>query len=74
MRTTIELPDELLSKAKAAAEASDVTLKQYFISALELKLQPSERKTRRPPPVIGSLDGPRIGVLTAEQIDEALFG
>jgi hypothetical protein len=29
---------------------------------------------RRAPPVIGSPGGRRIGVLTPEQIDEAMFG
>lgn len=73
MRTTIELPDELLIKAKRKAAESGVSLRQFFIEAVEQKLTPT-KKTRRPPPTIGSADSSRIGVLTAEQIDEAMFG
>ena len=74
MRTTIELPDELLAKAKSRAALEGVSLKQFFIQAIEQKLAPANAKIRRAPPVIGSARGPRIGVLTPEQIDEAMFG
>ena len=74
MRTTIELSDELLSKAKAHAALAGISLKEFFTEAIEQKLQPEKKKTRRPPPAIGSEDATPIGVLTAEQIDEAMFG
>ncbi|MBI2686529.1 MAG: hypothetical protein HYX27_09460 [Acidobacteria bacterium] len=75
MRTTIELPDNLLKEAKSRAALSGISLREFFIQAVEQKLQPAQpKKVRRPPPVIGRADGPRIGVLTAEQIDEAVFG
>ncbi len=74
MRTTIELPDELLSRAKSRAASAGVSLKEFFIQAIEQRLAWERPKTRRPPPVIGSEDAPRIGVLTPEQIDEAMFG
>jgi hypothetical protein len=74
MRTTVELPDELLARAKNRAASEGVSLKELFIEAIEMKLARQSRKTRRTPPEIGSADAPRIGVLTAEQIDEALFG
>jgi len=74
MRTTIELPDELLTRAKSRAALDGVSLKELFIQAIEHKLTPVKRKTRRPPPAIGSPDAPRIGVLTSEQMDEAMFG
>jgi hypothetical protein len=74
MRTTIELPDDLLTQAKTRAALSGVSLKQFFIQAIEQKLAPDKTKVRRPPPVLGSARGRRIGVLTPEQIDEAMFG
>ncbi len=74
MRTTIELPDELLTRAKNRAAVSGVSLKEFFIQAIEQRLAAEKKKNRRPPPVIGSADAPRIGVLTAEQMDEAMFG
>jgi hypothetical protein len=74
MRTTIELPDDLLAKARSRAALSGVSLKQFFIKAIELKLAPESTKVRRAPPAIGSAGGRRIRVLTPEQIDEAMFG
>jgi hypothetical protein len=74
MRTTIELPDELLARAKSNATLSGVSLKEFFIEAVEQKLAPRQAKTRRPPPAIGSVKARRIGVLTPEQIDAAFFG
>jgi hypothetical protein len=73
MRTTVELPDQLLAIAKARAALAGISLKEFFIQAIEEKLAPAKhrKKTRRPPPVIAS---PRIGILTPEQIDEAMFG
>jgi hypothetical protein len=73
MRTTIELPDSLLSRAKSHAALAGVSLKEFFIEAVEKSLVPP-RKTRRPLPAIGSPKGRRIKVLTAKQIDEAMFG
>ena len=74
MRTTIELPDELLGLAKSKAALEGISLKELFIAALEQKLAPEKRKQRLPPPTVGSPRGRRIGVLTPEQIDEAMFG
>jgi hypothetical protein len=73
MRTTIELPDELMLRAKQRAAETGQTLKEFFILAVEEKLA-GRRKVRRDPPTVGGTEGPPIGVLTAEQIDEALFG
>jgi hypothetical protein len=73
MRTTIELPDELLAQAKIHAAVGGVSLKQFFIQAIEQKLAPEKPKVRRPPPVVGNPRGPRVHV-TREQIDEAMFG
>jgi hypothetical protein len=74
MRTTVELPDELLTRAKVRACASGVSLRQFFIEAIERSLEPAGRKTRRTPPAIGSRNARSIGMLTAKQIDEAMFG
>jgi hypothetical protein len=74
MRTTIELPDELLAKAKIGAASRGVSLKQFFIQAIEQTLAPQRAKVRRPPPVIGNPRSRRIGILTPEQIDESMFG
>jgi hypothetical protein len=74
MRTTVELPDDLLVQAKTRAAAAGVSLREFFIDALEQKLAPQSGKVRRPPPEIGSADSPSIGVLTADQVDEAMFG
>jgi hypothetical protein len=74
MRTTVELPDELLTRAKARASAAGVSLKQFFIEALERSMAPASMKVRRTPPAIGSRNARSIGVLTAKQIDEAMFG
>jgi plasmid stability protein len=74
MRTTIELPDELLAKAKIRAASRGVSLKQFFIQAIEQTLAPEKPKVRRPPPAIGNSHSPKIGILRPEQIDEAMFG
>jgi len=74
MRTTIELPDQLLARAKSQAALSGLSLKEFFIEALERRLAPDNRKKRRPPPAIGHARARRIGLLTPEQIDDAMFG
>lgn len=73
MRTTIELPDELLARAKSRAALERKSLKEFFIAAVEEKLTPPVKKVRRPLPVI-STGGPPIHDLTSEQIEEILFG
>jgi hypothetical protein len=70
----VELPDELLLKAKSRAALAGISLREFFIEAVEYRLAPAAKKIRRDPPVIGGSNAPRIGVLTPEQIDEALFG
>jgi len=74
MRTTIELPDELLARAKSTAALSGQSLKDFFIEAVEQRIAPRPARTRKPPPVIGRAKGRRIGVLTAKRIDAAFFG
>jgi len=74
MRTTIELPDELLTRAKSRAAGAGISLREFFIQAVQEKLTIPKQRVRRPPPAIGSADAHRIGVLTPEQMDEAMFG
>ena len=74
MRTTVELPDELLNRAKSRAALSGVSLKEFFIDAIEQRLVPRSPKARRPPPAIGNSKARRIRVLTPKQIDKAMFG
>lgn len=73
MRTTVELPDELLEAVRRHAAQQGVSLKEFFIAAVRQSLAPT-KKVRRDPPQVGSKEGPPIPDLTLEQIDDALFG
>lgn len=42
MRTTIDLPDTILKKAKMKAVQENITLKELFIRSLEHELESSE--------------------------------
>ena len=74
MRTTIELPDELLTQAKSSAALEGISLRQFFVQAIQYKLAPEKRKVRREPPMIGDAGAPKMAAPTREQIDEAMFG
>lgn len=74
MRTTVELPDELLYRAKSSAASKGVSLRQFFLDAVQHELVQEKRKTRKAPPTIGEAGDPVIKALTREQIDEAMFG
>jgi len=74
MRTTIELPDELLALARNCAAVNGISLRQFFIEAVQARLAPEKRKLRKAPPAIGDAHAPRITALTREQIDETMFG
>jgi len=74
MRTTIELPDELLALAKSNAALNGISLRQFFIEAVKSRLAPDRRKLRKAPPAIGDDHAPRMTILTRKQIDEAMFG
>ena len=75
MRTTVELPDDLLRQAKAQAALAGLSLREFFVQAIEQRLLAKPAKVRRPPPAIGDeVNGPKLGILTAEQIDDAMFG
>jgi hypothetical protein len=74
MRTTVELPDELLALAKSSAALNGISLRQFFIEAVQSRLAPEKRKLRKAPPAIGDARAPRMTTLTREQVDEAMFG
>ena len=74
MRTTIELPDELLAQAKSSAALSGISLRQFFIEAVRYRLTPEKRKVRKAPPAIGNARARGMKTLTRRQIDEAMFG
>jgi hypothetical protein len=74
MRTTIELPDHILEAAKSRAAAAGVSLREFFIDAVQSKLAPARKKIRTEPPVIGRPGDPQIPVLSGEDLDEAMFG
>jgi hypothetical protein len=44
MRTTVELPDELLMRAKSHAAVAGLSLKEFCIEALESRLAGEHRK------------------------------
>jgi hypothetical protein len=64
MRTTIELPDELLTKARTVAVGEGISLKELFIQAIQQRLSPGPKKSRRPPPAIGGAGAKSIGTST----------
>ena len=74
MRKKIELPDDLLKRAKEGAALDRVSRQQYIVEAGEARLRPRPERVRRRPPVFGSARARPVGVLTPEQIDEAMFG
>jgi hypothetical protein len=74
MRTTIEIPDTILEGAKSRAAAAGISLRQFFIDAVQSKLAPERKKMRTEPPVIGRPGDPRIPVLSGEELDEIMFG
>lgn len=71
MRTTIDLPDELLRTARVRAAEADETLKELFARALRNELGRTPRKSRRELPLVKSRR-PGASQLTADQLDQAL--
>jgi len=74
MRTTIEMPDDLLQHAKSTAALKGLSLRQFFLNAVQHELVQAKPKIRKVPPSIGEAGDPVIKALTREQIDEAMFG
>ncbi|MEI6322429.1 MAG: hypothetical protein WCP60_04930 [bacterium] len=48
MKTTLELPDDLLRKVKASAASSGRTMKLYLIEAIQEKLASQEAMSSKP--------------------------
>jgi len=74
MRTTMELPDPLFRRLKAAAALEGTSLKRIILRAVEKELesgQPGRRRIRFP--LIRSKQ-PGVLSLTNPQIDDLLFG
>jgi len=77
MRTTLELPDEILKKAKASAALQGISLKDYFTSALKtyqadaFKSDPDKRPERIKLPLIGASDS-RTYQIDSHDIESAL--
>lgn len=72
MRITIELPQELLEKARLQASASGITLKELlFIAALERRLATTAKVRHEPPALPGPAD---LHLLTRAELDETMFG
>lgn len=70
MRTTIELPEDLLRRAKAKAAMQGISLKELFVKGLRLVLDadPSDTKGRVEFPLVRSKNP---GVLTLEMVKAA---
>ncbi len=75
MRTTIDIPDDLLRRAKATAALRGIKLKDLITSLLEQGLKPRAKESEshgqnRPIPVTIRADGPAIKPLTNAEIEE----
>lgn len=66
MRTTIDLPDELIRAARVRAAATDESLKELFTRALTKELGRPVGRTRRELPVIGLPRSDRSSITPAE--------
>ena len=73
MKTTLELPDQLLRTAKATAARKGVTLKVLFTEALEAKLASAENKDEPWLRHFGVLKGLRAESRRIEQVMEREF-
>jgi hypothetical protein len=64
MKTTVELPDDLLLEAKRKALETGTTLRDIMERALRRDLRPSGRSTRRPRRIrwVTSAGGPPPGL------------
>ena len=73
MKTTVELPDDLLREAKARAALEGIKLKDLVADALRARLsaprQPHPRRRVKFPIIEGDPEAPPI---TTEMVEEAL--
>lgn len=76
MRTTVDIPDELMRKAKVRSAEQGETLKEFFVRVLEREV--SSSMTSRTPgevqlPLVGQKgDPPALRSLTNAQIEDLL--
>lgn len=74
MRTTLDLPDDVLKRAKIEAVGRGSTLRQLVIDALQREMSAKElpRKRLRRPPVKLAADAPlrRLSPEAVKQLDE----
>jgi hypothetical protein len=74
MRTTVDLPDPVFRRLKAAAALRGLSLKEMVLRAVENELQANQAKKRKVKfPLIRSKE-PGALSLTNSQIDEILLG
>lgn len=73
MKTTLELPDQLLRTAKATAARKGVTLRVFFTEALEAKLASAENREEPWRRHFGVLKGLRAENRRIEQVVESEF-
>jgi len=69
MRTTLDLPDDMLRRAKIAAIERGSTLRQLVIDALDHELEPppSRRTRMNTPPITLAADAP-LRTLSADAV------
>jgi hypothetical protein len=74
MRTTVDLPDELIRAAKARAAERGETLKELFTRLLAREVRGNVREPERGQvslPLVGDVDGPSV-LVTNPDIEAAL--
>lgn len=72
MKTTIELPDEILHRAKIVAAQRRITLRELFLSGLEMVMGADAEATARQAALARLRQGLNLGgkPLTREQVHE----
>ncbi len=74
MRTTVDLPEQLLRRVKAAAALKGVPLRAYMATLLERGLSepeaPARKGQHRPVPVVLPKTGHPIPAMTNAELDE----
>jgi hypothetical protein len=75
MKTTIEIPNDLLREAKARAAQDGISFRALLIKALTLKLHPTSQDVRRVkcPIIKGDPDSPPITPEIVEAAEERSY-
>ncbi len=77
MRTTVDVPDDLMRQAKAMAALRGMKLKDLFAAFIQLGLSsapPTTESVRREPlPVFPQMVGKSARVLTGAEVEEILY-